>query len=71
MAAPRHAIRLRARGTGSSWTLGPGEPVATIGATAANLLLLLWGRLPADDPAITWEGDRRNGEPTLSGPLVP
>jgi uncharacterized protein (TIGR03083 family) len=71
MAAPRHAIRLRARDTGSSWTLGPGEPVATIAATAANLLLLLWGRLPADDPAITWEGDRRNGEATLSGPLVP
>lgn len=70
-AAPPHAIRLRAGDTGSSWILGPGEPVATIDATAASLLLLLWGRLSADDPAITWDGDRRNAQATLSGPLVP
>ena len=44
--ALRHAIRLRAGDTGGSWILGPGEPVATISATAADLLLLLWGRLP-------------------------
>ncbi len=69
--APRHAVRLRAGETGSSWTLGPGEPVATIGGTAANLLLLLWGRLSADDPSITWDGDRRFAQATLGGALVP
>ena len=69
--APRHAVRLRAGETGSSWTLGPGEPVATIGGTAANLLLLLWGRLSPDDPSITWDGDRQNAQATLSGALVP
>ena len=69
--APRHAVRLRAGETGSSWTLGPGEPVATIGGTAANLLLLLWGRLSPDDPSITWDGDRQNAQGTLSGALVP
>ncbi|MGO9218384.1 MAG: maleylpyruvate isomerase N-terminal domain-containing protein [Streptosporangiaceae bacterium] len=69
--APRHAVRLRAGETGSSWALGPGEPVATIGGTAANLLLLLWGRLSADDPSITWDGDRRFAQATLGGALVP
>ncbi len=66
-----HAVRFRALDAESSWTFGPGEPVATIQATAASLLLLLWGRLPADDPSITWDGDRRKALATLSGPLVP
>ncbi len=69
--APRHAIRLRAADTGGSWMLGPGEPVAAIEATAADLLLLLWGRLSADDPAIAWAGDRRAAQATLSSKLVP
>jgi uncharacterized protein (TIGR03083 family) len=69
--APRHAVRLRAGDTGSSWVLGPGEPVATIRATAADLLLMLWGRLPADDAAIGWDGDRQTGQAVLSGSLVP
>jgi uncharacterized protein (TIGR03083 family) len=71
MPAPRHAVRFRACDAGSSWTFGPGEPVATIQGTAASLLLVLWGRLPADDPSITWDGDRRKALATLSGPLVP
>ena len=62
----------------------PGEPVATIDATAATLLLVLWGRLPAQDPAVTWTGTaespglaRRSAgalnHPALSraGPAVP
>ena len=69
--APPHAIRLCAGDTGSSWVLGPGEPVATMDATAATLLLVLWGRLPADDPAVTWSGDQRRALASLSGPLVP
>jgi uncharacterized protein (TIGR03083 family) len=69
--APRHAVRLHAGDTGSSWILGAGEPVATIGATAATLLLLLWGRVPASDPAISWDGDRQQALATLSRALVP
>lgn len=69
--APRHAIRLRAGDTGSSWILGPGEPAATIGGTAATLLLLLWGRVHAGDPAISWDGDRQQALATLNGALIP
>jgi hypothetical protein len=69
--AHRHAVRLRASDTDTSWVLGPGEPVAAIRATAADLLLLLWGRLPADDAAITWAGDRRTAQAVLGGALVP
>ncbi len=69
--APAHAVRLCAGDTGSAWILGPGEPVATVRATAASLLLLLWGRLPADDPAIAWDGDRQSAQAALGGALVP
>ena len=69
--APRYAIRLCSADTGSAWILGPGEPVATMKATAATLLLVLWGRLPADDPAVTWSGDRQKARISLSRPLVP
>jgi uncharacterized protein (TIGR03083 family) len=69
--APSHAVRLCAGDTGSTWILGPGEPVATIRATAASLLLMLWGRLPAESPAIAWEGDRKTAQAALGGALVP
>jgi hypothetical protein len=65
------AVRLSAGDTGSSWILGPGEPVATAQARAADLLLLLWGRLPADDPLITWNGDQAGAAAVLDGSLVP
>jgi uncharacterized protein (TIGR03083 family) len=68
--APRHAIRLRATDTGSSWTYGPGSPVATISGSAERLLLLLWGRVTADDETIQWDGDRTTGQTVLNGPLV-
>jgi uncharacterized protein (TIGR03083 family) len=71
IAAPPHPVRLAATDTGASWVLGPGDPVATIRATGASLLLLLWGRLPADDQAITWEGDREAALVTLDRALVP
>jgi MDMPI C-terminal domain len=70
-AAPADAISLAASDSLSSWVLGAGEPVATIRAPAAELLLLLWGRLPADDQAITWDGDRDRALVTLGGSLVP
>lgn len=63
---PRHAVRLTASDTGGSWTYGPGAPVAEIGGTAENLLLMLWGRLPRDHEAIAWDGDPA----ALAGPLT-
>jgi uncharacterized protein (TIGR03083 family) len=69
--APSQAIRLVATDTRSSWTYGPGTPVATISATAENLLLMVWGRVPSNDEAIEWEGDRDAGQAVLNGPLVP
>jgi uncharacterized protein (TIGR03083 family) len=69
--APSQAVRLCAGDTGSTWILGPGEPVAIIRATAASLLLMLWGRLPAQSPAIAWEGDRQTAQAALGGALVP
>jgi len=71
LSAPPHAVRLAAADTQSSWTFGPGDPVATIRGTAADLLLLLWGRLAAGDPALTWAGDRELGQAALGGALVP
>jgi uncharacterized protein (TIGR03083 family) len=64
---PEVAVRVHALDTGSSWTYGPGEPVAEIAGTAEDLLLMLWGRLPATHPAIAWTGDRT----ALVGPLTP
>jgi uncharacterized protein (TIGR03083 family) len=73
-AAPAHAIGLHAMDTGSQRVLGrdaPGDPVATARGTAADLLLLLWGRLAPSDPAITWDGDRELAGSVLAGALVP
>ncbi len=70
-AAPAHAVGLTAADTGSAWTLGPGEPVASVRGPAAGLLLLLWGRCAADDPALAWSGDREAGQAVLAAALVP
>jgi uncharacterized protein (TIGR03083 family) len=70
-AEPAHAIRLAPSDSPSSWVLGPAGPVATVRGTAADLMLLLWGRLPPDDQALTWEGDRAKAMATLAGALVP
>jgi uncharacterized protein (TIGR03083 family) len=67
---PAHAIRLAATDTGTSWLLGPGEPIATIDATAENLLLLLWKRTTVDD-RFTWTGDRATAQAVLDSPLAP
>jgi uncharacterized protein (TIGR03083 family) len=71
LSSPQHAIHLIATDTGSSWNLGTGAPLATATATAENLLLMLWDRLPASDPAIKWEGDLDAGYSLLDAPLVP
>jgi uncharacterized protein (TIGR03083 family) len=66
-----HAVRLTATDTRSAWVLGPGGPVAAVSGTAADLLLLLWGRRGAGDPALGWDGDGERGRAALSGALVP
>jgi uncharacterized protein (TIGR03083 family) len=70
-AAPARAVALEATDTGSARVLGPGQPVATVRAAAADLLLLLWGRLRADEHALRWDGDRRAAQAVLAGALVP
>ncbi|AGL17086.1 maleylpyruvate isomerase family mycothiol-dependent enzyme [Actinoplanes sp. N902-109] len=65
MAALTRSVRLTATDLDSSWTLGPGEPVATITGRAQELLLALWGRAP-------WPGDVPDqAREVLHGPLVP
>src|ERR1700733_12251492 len=56
-----------ATASGSRRILGPGDPVATASGTAADLLLLLWGRLDADDPALSWDGDSELARSVLAG----
>lgn len=68
---PDRAVTLTGSDVGASWVLGPGAPVAEIRGPAAVLLLLLWGRLPADSPGLTWEGDVEAAREVLRGPLVP
>lgn len=68
---PRHAVRFRAADAGRTWEYGPGSPAAEITATAENLLLMLWKRLPADHEAITWQGDRDAARAVLAEPLTP
>jgi uncharacterized protein (TIGR03083 family) len=69
--APPHAVRLVATDTSADWTLGPGDPGVALRGTAADLMLLLWGRLAVDDPAITCDGPRELARSGLSGALVP
>ncbi|MFE6925678.1 maleylpyruvate isomerase family mycothiol-dependent enzyme [Nocardia sp. NPDC057663] len=69
--APEVALRVRATDADRSWTYGPGEPVAELAGTASDLLLALWARRSASDPALAWTGDRAAGERVLAGPLVP
>jgi uncharacterized protein (TIGR03083 family) len=69
--APAHSVRLVATDTGSQRALGTGEPVATARGAAADLLLMLWRRLPADDRAITWDGDVELARAVLGGKLTP
>jgi uncharacterized protein (TIGR03083 family) len=66
---PRAAVRLTATDLGTSWVLGPGEPVAELTGTAPQLLLALWNRAPL--PWATLTGDEPAARETLRGPLVP
>lgn len=69
--APGYAAGLAATDTGGSWTWGPGDPVATVSGKAGALLLMLWHRLPADDPAFAWSGDAGRGRALLGAAVTP
>lgn len=71
---PKRALRIEATDTGASWTYGPGSPVATVAATAQDLLLLLWGRTPPAErsgEAFVWRGDQETAQRLLEDSLVP
>ena len=68
---PERAVRVTAVDGDRSWTYGAGEPVAVVSGTAADLLLMLWGRRPRDAASLRWDGDREAGLAVLAGPLVP
>lgn len=70
-AAPARAVVFEATDSGDCWTYGPGAPVARVTGTAGDLLLMLWGRLPAGHRGLAWKGDREAADAVLSGPLVP
>lgn len=70
-AAPRCAVAFEATDTGGSWTYGPGAPAAAVTGRAEELLLMLWRRLPAEDPRLVWKGDADAADAVLRGPLVP
>jgi len=69
MAQPQGAVRFTATDLGTSWTLGPGEAVATLTATAEELMLALWNRRPMPWEQLT--GDADAARRILRGPLVP
>ncbi|CDO11420.1 maleylpyruvate isomerase family mycothiol-dependent enzyme [Mycolicibacterium cosmeticum] len=63
-------VRIVTTDTGHSWTLGTGEPVATVTADAATLYLGLWKRL--DLPATAQiDGDEAAARRTLGLALTP
>lgn len=68
---PRQAVRLTATDTGSSWVYGPGKPVASVTATAPDLLLMLWRRRSVLDPAMSYEGDISAIQSMAATSLVP
>jgi uncharacterized protein (TIGR03083 family) len=78
---PPHAVELRATdappGVGP-WQLFGGEagtrngaPAAVVAAPAAELLLLLWRRIPLTAGPVTVEGDQAAAHAVLAAPLTP
>jgi uncharacterized protein (TIGR03083 family) len=55
---------------GGRWVVGEG-PAATVSGPAEALLLLLWHRIPLDDPRLTVTGDRRAAGAVLGQALTP
>jgi uncharacterized protein (TIGR03083 family) len=68
---PDAAARLAATDVGTSWTLGPGDPVGGVSGRAEDLLLALWRRRGYDDAALAWDGDAAAARAVLDRPLTP
>jgi uncharacterized protein (TIGR03083 family) len=49
------AVRVHATESGGDWTIGPGEPAATVSGSASDLLLFLYGRVR--DRAVELDGN--------------
>lgn len=49
----------------------PPSSVDTVSAPAADLMLLLWKRLPVDHPTVSLEGDQERLRAFLASPLTP
>jgi uncharacterized protein (TIGR03083 family) len=64
-----HGIVLARTDGDERWSLGGGQPVAEVHATAATLLLLLWGRVTIADAQV--DGDRDAVRRVLAYPLTP
>ena len=57
---------------GGTVAIGPdAPPVATVRGPAEALLLLLWHRVPLDDPRLTVSGDRAAAATVLAAALTP
>lgn len=68
---PSEALEVLTSDTGGRWVFGPGPVVATVSGSAADVLLAIWHRRPADHPALTWSGDPTQGPAILALPLAP
>jgi uncharacterized protein (TIGR03083 family) len=56
---------------GGRWVVGDEGPAATVSGPAEALLLLLWHRVPSDDPRLTVSGDRAAAGLVLGTALTP
>ncbi|MDT7550175.1 MAG: hypothetical protein QOE84_2569 [Actinomycetota bacterium] len=63
-------LELRATDTGATWQLGESQ-VASVAATAEQLLLLLWHRIDPADPRVRTDGDRETADAVLRLALAP
>jgi uncharacterized protein (TIGR03083 family) len=66
-AEPSAAVRFTATDLGTSWVLGPGDPVADLAGPARDIMLALWNR----EPWSRLTGDHEIARQALPGPLVP
>lgn len=65
------AVSLVATDADQAWQLGEGEPVAVVAGPARDLALLLWSRIPDEDPALAVTGDRAALAETMAGRITP
>ncbi len=71
VAMPADGLQLHLTDRAGAWTIGTGQPAATLSGTSADVLLALWHRRPAEDPRLTWSGDVARGQQLLTLALAP